>query len=101
MKNRLPESSKAILLLDQAIEKAVLEDEEYKRQCVLQNKAMEELGYQVNATDMDTLSELGLIGERISEDDNTTSTEFDLAEIKRLYPFWRIIHTLNKIPAKQ
>ena len=68
---------------------------------VLQNKAMEELGYQVNATDMDTLSELGLIGERISEDDNTTSTEFDLAEIKRLYPFWRIIHTLNKIPAKQ
>ena len=66
----------------------------------IQNESMAEMNQLVEVHAFDSLAEKGLIGERTSAKDGLTTT-FKLDEVNTIYPYWNLVYTLLRIPARQ
>lgn len=61
----------------------------------IQNESMKELSYLVGTNDLNALSKLGLLGEKMQEKDQIMSS-CNKAEVERIFPLWQIFYTLIK-----
>ena len=67
----------------------------------IQNESMKDLGYVVSVNDPDSLTEKGLIGDKVSGDGGQVLLKFILEDVSKILPFWEIIYTLKKIEARK
>jgi len=67
----------------------------------MQNNSMKDLNTLFSVNDADPLSEKGLVQEKASEQGGGLSMKFKLADVEAVLPFWEIIYTLKKVPARR
>lgn len=64
----------------------------------VQNESMRDLGYVVDVNAADSLIAKNLCEDKQSGEAGIITITFDLNELERITPYWRIVHTLLKIP---
>jgi CRP-like cAMP-binding protein len=67
----------------------------------MQNNSMKDLGVLFSVNDADPLAEKGLTEEKQSGENNSLTMKFNLAELQKIHPYWELIYTLKKIPARR
>ncbi len=67
----------------------------------MQNNSMKDLNFLFSVNDADSLAEKGLVQEKQSEQGGTLSMKFKLADVENVLPYWEIIYTLKKVPARR
>lgn len=67
----------------------------------MQNNSMRDLNVLFNVNEADPLVEKGLAQEKTSEQGGALSMKIMIKEISTLLPYWEIIYTLKRVPARQ
>jgi CRP/FNR family cyclic AMP-dependent transcriptional regulator len=67
----------------------------------MQNNSMRDLNHLFNVSEADPLVEKKLVQEKQSEQGGTLSMKFKLSELEQTLPFWEIVYTLKKVPARR
>lgn len=67
----------------------------------MQNSSMKDLNTLFSVNDADPLAEKGLVQEKSSEQGGTLSMKFKLSDVENVLPFWEIVYTLKKVPARR
>jgi CRP/FNR family transcriptional regulator, cyclic AMP receptor protein len=62
----------------------------------MQNDAMRDLGQMFSVDDVNSLSEKGVIGEKMSGDGGL-ALKFNLVELQTNYPYWEMIYAFKKV----
>lgn len=67
----------------------------------MQNSSMRDLNFLFGVNDADPLSQKGLTQEKSSEQGGILTMKFKLSDIETVLPFWEIVYTLKKVPARR
>ncbi len=66
----------------------------------MQNNSMRDLNNLFNVNEADPLAEKGLVQEKQSEAGGILTMKFKLEDLESILPYWEIIYTLKKVPAR-
>lgn len=67
----------------------------------MQNESMKDLGQLFSVNDADQLAEKGITDEKQSADGGKLTMSFRLEDVTSIIPFWEIVYTLKKVPARR
>lgn len=67
----------------------------------MQNNSMKDLNHLFSVNEADPLSEKGLVQEKASEQGGVLTMKFKLSDVESILPFWEIVYTLKKVPARR
>jgi len=67
----------------------------------MQNNSMRDLNFLFGVGEADSLAEKGLVQEKQSEQGGSLSMKFKLSDLENILPFWEIVYTLKKVPARR
>ncbi len=67
----------------------------------MQNNSMKDLNTLFSVNDADSFAEKGLTQEKSSEQGGSLSMKFKLSDVENVLPFWEIVYTLKKVPARR
>jgi CRP/FNR family cyclic AMP-dependent transcriptional regulator len=66
----------------------------------MQNNSMKDLNHLFSVNEADPLAEKSLVQEKQSEQGGILSMKFKMSDLESILPFWEIIYTLKKVPAR-
>ncbi len=66
----------------------------------MQNNSMRDLNFLFSVNEADTLAEKGLVQEKSSEQGGALSMRFKMSDLESILPYWEIVYTLKKVPAR-
>jgi CRP/FNR family cyclic AMP-dependent transcriptional regulator len=66
----------------------------------MQNSSMRDLNFLFSVNEADPLAEKGLVQEKSSEQGGVLTMKFRMQDIETVLPYWEIVYTLKKVPAR-
>jgi len=66
----------------------------------MQNNSMRDLNFLFSVNEADPLAEKGLVQEKASEQGGVLTMKFRMQDIESILPYWEIVYTLKKVPAR-